>query len=523
MARAKGMQIGLFGPPGDALRLFPLKIPRRPPFPSSLPQRHQPCWVPKLLHRSRGLQAGRVRVRWAKRMRTLSYRSLRIGAWLSLGLVCASLLHAGQPAEWRETPQQKDARMKWWREARFGMFIHWGLYAVPAGEWNGKKYGGGVEWIMNQAKVPVAEYRPLLAKFNPVKYDPNQWVALAKRAGMRYLVITSKHHDGFCLWPSQYTDWDVASTAWGRDLLKPLSEACRRQGIVFCTYHSIMDWTHPDYLPRRDWDPRPGVAPDFDRYVAHLKNQLAELVHQYHPAVMWFDGEWEKTWNFTRGKDLALYVHSLDPKILINNRVDATRSGMQGMSKGETAGDFGTPEQEIPPQGLPGVDWESCMTMNDTWGYSAHDTHWKSASQLIRNLVDTASKGGNYLLNVGPTGEGLIPPASVERLEAVGQWMQVNSASIYGTSASPFKKLPFEGRCTVKGRRLYLHVYRWPEAGLEVKGLGVAVKSARALLGNEKLKTTSVTGGVAVGRPAQLDPCVTVVELTVAGPPVVAE
>jgi alpha-L-fucosidase len=286
-----------------------------------------------------------------------------------------------------------------------------------------------------------------------------------------------------------------------------------------------MDWTHPDYLPRREWDPRPDVPADFDRYVLHLKSQLRELVRNYHPAVMWFDGEWENTWNFARGKDLALYVRRLDPKILINNRVDATRSGMQGMSKGETAGDFGTPEQEIPPQCLPGVDWESCMTMNDTWGYSAHDHNWKSAETLIRNLVDTASKGGNYLLNVGPTGEGLIPPASVERLKAIGQWMKVNGESIHGTAASPFKKLPFEGRCTAKGRELYLHVFRWPEQGLKLAGLETHVEGALALNGREKLalsfEPAQQPGApqlVRIPKPKQLDPCVTVIALTLAGP-----
>jgi alpha-L-fucosidase len=445
-----------------------------------------------------------------------------LGASLPLTAAPAAPL---TPGEWRETPAQRDARMKWWRQARFGMFIHWGLYAVPAGQWKGRQYGGGVEWIMNQAKVPVAEYKPLLKQFNPVKYDPAAWVALAKAAGMKYIVITSKHHDGFCLWPSAYTDWDVASTTWGKDILKPLAQECRKQGLVFCTYHSIMDWTHPDYLPRREWDRRPEVPADFDRYIVHLKRQLRELVRNYHPAIMWFDGEWENTWNFARGKDLALYVRRLDPKILINNRVDATRSGMQGMSKGETAGDFGTPEQEIPTQGLPGVDWESCMTMNDTWGYSAHDQNWKSAETLIRNLVDTASKGGNYLLNVGPTGEGLIPAASVERLKAIGQWMKVNSDSIYGTTASPFKKLPFEGRCTAKGRKLYLHVFRWPEQGLKLAGLETQVKGAVALKGREKLavtlepaQTPAAPQLVCIPKPKQLDPCVTVIALSLAGP-----
>jgi alpha-L-fucosidase len=299
--------------------------------------------------------------------------------------------------------------------------------------------------------------------------------------------------------------------------------------LVFCTYHSIMDWTHPDYLPRRSWDPRPDVPGDLDRYVEHLKRQLREIVRNYDPGVMWFDGEWENTWNFQRGKDLALFVRGLNPKILINNRVDGTRSGMQGMSKGQTAGDFGTPEQEIPPQGLPGVDWESCMTMNDTWGYSAHDLKWKSSQQLIRNLVDTASKGGNYLLNVGPTGEGLIPEASVERLQAVGRWMKSNAQSIHGTSANPFKTspfvAPFDGRCTIKGTKLYVHVFKWPEQGLKLRAAGLKVRNALALDGQERLKVTTEpsaqaneAGVLRISRPSRLDPAATVIALSLAQP-----
>jgi hypothetical protein len=289
---------------------------------------------------------------------------------LILGLALAAGAAIGESAA------ERDARMAWFREARFGMFIHWGVYAVPPGEWAGKKYGGGVEWIQSQAKIPVAEYTPLKDRFNPVKYDADAWVRLAKDAGMKYIVITSKHHDGFCLWDSAHTDWDIASTPYKNDLLKPLAEACRRHGLTLCFYHSIMDWHHPDYGDKAEWRGNAAnPAPDMDKYTAYMKAQLKELLEGYGPlGVLWFDGEWEKSWTHERGKDLYDYVRSLQPSIIVNNRVDKGRRGMEGFTAGgEFRGDFGTPEQEIPATGLPGVDWESCMTMNDTWGFSAHD------------------------------------------------------------------------------------------------------------------------------------------------------
>ena len=369
-----------------------------------------------------------------------------------------------------------DARMAWWREARFGLFIHWGLYAIPAGEWSGET--NHAEWIRTTARIPLEVYDRLVDRFNPIKFDAEKWIRMAEEAGMKYIVITSKHHDGFCLFDSRQTDFDVMSTPFGRDILKELSEACRRAGITICWYHSIMDWHHPDYLPRRDWEKdRSSEGADFDRYVEYMKNQLAELVRNYGEiGVLWFDGEWESTWNQERGRDLYEYVRRLQPSIIINNRVGAGRSGMEGMTKeGGYAGDFGTPEQEIPGTGLPGVDWETCMTMNDNWGYNKTDHNWKSSRDLIRKLADIASKGGNFLLNVGPTAEGEFPSPSIERLQSIGRWMKTNGDSIYGTQASPFKTLEW-GRCTRKpvrgGTRLYLHVFDWPADGrLVVPGL----------------------------------------------------
>jgi alpha-L-fucosidase len=376
-----------------------------------------------------------------------------------------------------ETQAQHDARMQWWREARFGLFIHWGLYAVPAGEWGGKTGYG--EWIRNNAQIPLPTYDKFAARFNPVKFDAAAWVKMAKDAGMKYIVITSKHHDGFAIFDSQVSDFDVMATPFRRDILKELAAACRREGIKLCFYHSIMDWHHPDYLPRRPWEvkDRPVKGADFERYVLYLKAQLQELLTNYGDlGVLWFDGEWEDTWNEARGRDLYDYVRSLQPKIIINNRVGASRSGMEGFSADKaSAGDFGTPEQTIPATGLPGLDWETCMTMNDNWGYNKNDQAWKSSRDLIRKLADIASKGGNFLLNVGPTSEGLFPGPSVERLAAIGRWMKKNGEAIHGTQASPFKELAW-GRATQKavpgGTRVYLHVFDWPADGkLPVPGL----------------------------------------------------
>ena len=385
-----------------------------------------------------------------------------------------------------ETPEAHNARMQWWRDARFGLFIHWGLYAVPAGEWNGQTDHG--EWIRTTARIPLTTYDRFVDQFNPVAFDAAAWVRLAKDAGMKYIVITSKHHDGFCLFDSKETDFDVMSTPLRRDILKELSEACRKEGIKMCWYHSIMDWHHPDYLPRRDWETdRPTERANFDRYVEYMKKQLRELLTNYGTiGVLWFDGEWESTWNARYGKALYAYVRNLQPQIIVNNRVGAARGGMEGLTKeGEFGGDFGTPEQQIPATGLPGVDWETCMTMNDHWGYNKADQNWKSSKELVRMLADIASKGGNLLLNAGPTAEGLFPQASVDRLAAMGRWMKTNGEAIHGTAASPFRSLPW-GRCTQRatpeGATLYLHVFDWPSDGrLRIPGLFNQVRAAYLL------------------------------------------
>ncbi|GAB4144590.1 MAG: hypothetical protein Fur0037_12410 [Planctomycetota bacterium] len=414
--------------------------------------------------------------------------------------------------------------MAWWREARFGMFIHWGLYSIPAGEWNGQK--NHAEWIRTTARIPLAEYEKLRARFDPVEFDADEWAAIAADAGMKYLVITSKHHDGFCLFDSEQTDWDVGGTPFGRDVLDELSKACARHGIRFGTYHSIMDWHHPDYLPRRPWETdRPAEGADFDRFERYLHAQVTELVRRYHPAIMWFDGEWENTWTHERGVRLFDLCRKLDPMMIVNNRVDVMRSGMDGFNRSEEArGDFSTPEQQIPATGMPGVDWETCMTMNDHWGYNRFDANWKSTQDLLRKLCDIASKGGNFLLNVGPRADGTFPPQAKRILKEVGEWMRANGDAIYETQASPFDFLPF-GRCTVRREKdasvLNLLVFDWPTLGrLVVPGVGN--RPIEATLRGRRLPVSRRGADIVIDvPPVAPDPRVSLVELRIEGEPVV--
>ena len=468
----------------------------------------------------------------------------------SLLLSALFLLLAPFAAQAAESAAERDQRMAWFRDARFGLFIHWGVYSVPAGEWDGKTNYG--EWFLEETKMPVSQYEKFAGQFNPVKFDAKEWVRLAKAAGMKYIVITSKHHDGFGMFRSDQTDWCIKSTPFQRDPLKELADACHAAGIKLCFYHSIMDWHHPDWGTRRAWNDKASDTPDMDRYTAYMKAQLKELLTRYGPiSILWFDGEWESPWTHERGVDLYNYVRSLQPNIIINNRVGKARAGMGGMDKGaERIGDYGTPEQEIPATGFgPGVDWESCMTMNNHWGYNKNDQNWKSATTLVRNLIDCSSKGGNYLLNIGPTSEGVFPDASIERLEAIGKWMKVNGEAIYGTKASPFESMTW-GRCTQKRlggasaatgyrqhaawpfddlrgestadqTRLYFFVYDWPANGqLVIPSL--ANKPVRAFLldGRQPLQFTTANNSVCITLPAAApDATASVIALDIQGAP----
>ncbi len=342
---------------------------------------------------------------------------------------------------------KKDSRMQWWREARFGMFIHWGIYAVPAQG----------EWYMANANVPREKYAQYAKEFDPTEFNADEWVRIAHDAGMKYLVITSKHHDGFCIFNTKATTYNaVQATPWHKDPLQALSAACRKYGVRFAVYYSIMDWHSPDQGANKPDSVAPVYNPTHfepgkkQAYIAYMKTQLKELVTQYHPAILWFDGGWMNGWTSEDGKAIYEYSRKLDPKLVINDRAMG-------------AGDYGTPEQQIPANGLPGQDWETCMTINNNWGFNLTDISFKSVADLLHNLIDIASKGGNYLLNVGPTAKGVIPHPEVDRLEAMGRWLKLNGESVYGTTASPFTvQLPW-GRCTQKSENLYLQVFDWPK------------------------------------------------------------
>jgi len=387
-----------------------------------------------------------------------------------------------------ESKADKDARMQWWRDATFGMFIHWGAYAVPAGIYKGKEVQGVGEWIMHTANIPIPEYEAYVRQFNPQQFNAKEWVSIAKQAGMKYIVITSKHHDGFGLWDSRVSSYDIMDASpFKRDILKELSEACKAEGIKLCFYHSIMDWHQPDAESKKEYTHQHTEKPDWNKYRdTYMKPQLKELLEKYDPAVLWFDGEWIPEWTEEQGKELYNWLRAMKPNLIINNRVGKGRQGMQGMNAyAHAAGDFGTPEQEI-LEGTSDTDWESCMTMNDSWGFKKNDLNWKSSKMLIDNLIDIAAKGGNYLLNVGPEATGLIPQASVERLAEMGKWLKVNGEAIYATKARKQYKEGDQVRFTVskddqftyaiitghKDYKVLLQSVK-PAAGSKVRMLGV--------------------------------------------------
>ena len=370
-------------------------------------------------------------------------------------------------------------KMEWWKNAKFGMFIHWGLYSIPAGEWKGKKtkIGETTEWIESYMKIPVADYKSLAERFNPTLFNADDFVRIAREAGMKYIVLTSKHHEGFAMFKSSDPFNVVDATPYKKDIVLAISEACKKQGMHFGLYYSqAQDWNHEGGIAcSGHWDPAQDGS--FDKYLDEVAvPQINEILSTYKPEILWWDTPCEMT------KERAAKFTTIltrYPNLIVNNRL------CEGIS-----GDLETPEQFIPATGFPGKNWESCMTMNTTWGFGANDHNWKSAEVLVRNLIDIASKGGNYLLNVGPTSMGFIPEPSIERLKEIGAWMKNNGEAIYGTSASPFKKLNW-GRCTTKksgGKNLfYLHVFDLPVDGiLNLPGLSGTMKEAWLLKNKEQ-------------------------------------
>lgn len=440
----------------------------------------------------------------------------------------------------------RSERMKWWREARFGMFVHWGLYSGLAGTWEGKPVGtrGGMEWIQQRVKVDTDTYaQRAIGLFKPRVGFANEWAKLAKGAGCRYVVFTTKHHDGFALHDSKVGDYDAGSVL-KRDLVKEIVDACRAEGLRVGFYHSVIDWHHDQYSYARSKQlphplrgkPYPNGQRDHAKYVDYLHAQVRELTSDYGPIdILWWDYssvdfQGDEAW---RASDLLSAVRARQPAIIMNNRLyRKPEAGFTGMGTAAIAprldskyGDFITPEQHIPATGMPGVDWETCMTMNTTWGYSEHDHAWKSNETLIRNLIDIASKGGNYLLNIGPQGDGSVPKQSVHAMSAIGTWMKTNGESIYGTTASPFANLDW-GRCTQKkldnGKtRLYLHVFDWPVDGKLVVPL-TAERPVKAtmLATGERQKVIAGRQQVTVVVPQQApDDIATVIALDIqAGP-----
>jgi len=347
---------------------------------------------------------------------------------------------------------EPNPRLQWWQEARYGMFIHWGPVSLKGTE---------IGWSRGN-EVPIEEYDQLYKSFNPTEFSAEEWVQIAKDAGMKYMVLTAKHHDGFCLWDTKTTDYNIMNTPFGRDVVKELAEECRKQDIVFCTYFSILDWYHPDYnigvrggpgyqLPK-------GEKPDMDRFVTYLKAQLKELVENYGPlGILWFDGEWEEPWTHEMGLNLYNYVRSLQGDIIINNRVDKGRKGMEGITLTDKnyAGDYDTPEQEV---GKFQTDrpWETCMTIARQWAWKPDDK-LKSLDDCLEILVETIGGDGNLLLNVGPMADGKIEEKQAERLKQIGDWLDKNGESIYKTRGGPYEPAKW-GVSTSRENKIYLHV-----------------------------------------------------------------
>ena len=362
------------------------------------------------------------------------------------------------------------------------MFIHWGIYSIPAGEWKGKQIPGLGEWIMNHAKIPVPEYEQLAKQFNPTKFDAEQWVAIAKNAGMKYIVITAKHHDGFAMFGSKVSPYNVVdATPFHRDPMKELADACKKAGIKLSFYYSqSQDWHEADGIGN-DWDFPDESKKDFSRYFeAKAKPQVKELLTNYGTlGAIWFDTP--RSITKQESEDLLAMVHQYQPTALVSGRV------------GNNAGDYGTVGDNQVAVGPMRQDWEAISTTNDTWGFRKDDNNWKPGWVLIRQLAHAAGHNGNYLLNVGPTAEGIIPQPAVDALNEMGKWMKANGESIYGSHGGPYNHDQSWGVISAKPGKLYLHVFEWPKGDLVLYGLKNKVKEAHLLADGKELKFAQST------------------------------
>jgi alpha-L-fucosidase len=394
-------------------------------------------------------------------------------------------------AETQGNSLRPDTRLDWWRKARFGMFIHWGPVSLRGTE---------IGWSRGD-QVPIEEYDNLYRRFNPTNFSARAWVATAKAAGMKYLVLTAKHHDGFCLWNTKLTDYNIMNTPLHRDVVKELAAACNREGIVFCAYYSICDWHHPDYPTGSPGGKTAKPSPNMDRYNDYLKGQLSELITNYGPlGIAWFDGEWEKPWTSERGLALYQYLRDLQPSILINNRVGTARAGMEGTTAaGGFGADYDTPEQKV---GKFQTDrpWESSITICQQWAWKPGD-QMKSLKACWQTLICCAGGDGNLLFNVGPMPSGEIEPRQVERLREIGRWLKRYGQTIYGTRGGPFKPGPW-GASTRQGKSIYLHVFKWPDEGLVLPPLSARIKSSRLLTGG-KLVVQQTSESITIMVPPQ--------------------
>jgi alpha-L-fucosidase len=339
-------------------------------------------------------------------------------------MICVSTMGQNKEDYIAESQEAFAKRMQWFTDAKYGMFIHFGLYSQLGGEWNGKTIDKYAEWIQAHADITPQEYAMLATTYNPKNFDADFIAKTAKDAGMKYIVITTKHHEGFCLWDSKYTNFDVASTPFaGRNILKELSVACKKYDLKFCTYYSIIDWHHPSQERNVDgnnvsqrWSQVRMKSGRKDEYVTYMKNQIRELIENYDTEMIWFDGDWAYWWDMASGEDLYQFIRELKPEILINNRV-AKREIFKK--------DFGTPEQEHPDNSMDHV-WEACYTLNHSWGFKKSDTDWKDANTVYKTLKDINAKGGNFLLNIGPDGNGNVPRESIDILLKVGEMLRVD-------------------------------------------------------------------------------------------------